>query len=236
MNILIVEDNFQVAKTIAQIVKSLGHSVIAEANSFNEAISSINNNSIDIALLDIDLKGKKTGIDLAWWIKENTTISVIYLSGNFDDEIVSKAINTNPITYLVKPISKHNLNAALLLSERKVGKQNQTLGLAINAFFLKIADSIEKVEYQDILFIKSEHVYLEINLKHKRKLVIREKLNSFYDEHLKSKRFLRVHQRFALNIEAIEKVEKNNIYVIDGSIVPISKSYISQVKDLLQNN
>ena len=66
----------------------------------------------DFVLLDIFLKGKQTGIDLA---KELTgeNIPFVYLSANSNEEVLNAAKATQPYGFLVKPFREKDLLVTL---------------------------------------------------------------------------------------------------------------------------
>src|SRR6185503_15565009 len=63
-------------------------------------------------LLDIFLKGKLTGIDLAKQLKEEH-IAFIYLSANSNEETLNAAKATEPYGFLVKPFREKDLLVSL---------------------------------------------------------------------------------------------------------------------------
>ena len=100
--ILVVEDEAVVAEDIRKILQGYDY-VVPEAISTGEAaIKSINNTRPDLILLDIMLKDKLSGIDVAKHIID-MDIPVIYLTAYSDKDIVEKAKTTGPFGYLIKP-------------------------------------------------------------------------------------------------------------------------------------
>ncbi|WP_214072927.1 response regulator [Mucilaginibacter sp. dw_454] len=114
LKIYIVEDSPIIAASLKQLVTCMGHSVAGISASYEEAILELTHTDIDMVITDIMLSGKKNGIDLAAYIKENLNIPVIYQSSITDKHLVYEAMNTQPLAYLVKPVSKIQLTNALL--------------------------------------------------------------------------------------------------------------------------
>ena len=65
VKILVVEDEIIIADNICDTLNSLGYEALEPAINYTEAIELIENTKPDIAILDIQLSGQKTGIDLA---------------------------------------------------------------------------------------------------------------------------------------------------------------------------
>ncbi len=111
-SILIVEDEFIVANDLACFLKNKKYNVLGIAASVNEALDCIDKNTPDMVLLDIHLKGKLTGIDLARKL-QLLSIPFIYLSAYSNKTILEEAKATKPYGFLVKPFREKDLLIAL---------------------------------------------------------------------------------------------------------------------------
>ena len=65
IKVLLVEDDWIIAKEIAYNLQDLGFEVAASVDNAEEAYRQIKTLQPDIVILDIDLSGDMTGIDLA---------------------------------------------------------------------------------------------------------------------------------------------------------------------------
>jgi response regulator of citrate/malate metabolism len=110
--ILIVEDQFVEADYLRMMLTSAGYPVCGIARSVPEAQEIIKREKPKLVLLDIFLKGKFTGIDLAKQLKEEHT-AFIYLSANSNEEILTAAKATEPYGFLVKPFRERDLLVSL---------------------------------------------------------------------------------------------------------------------------
>lgn len=124
VKILIVEDEEIVARGIKSIILSLNYEVTSIASNFDEAIQSVNYNSPDIILMDINLKNSLSGIEIAKEINKDKKILIIYISAFSDEETIKKAAETDPVGYLLKPFNARDLKTALLLALHKNSFQN----------------------------------------------------------------------------------------------------------------
>jgi DNA-binding NtrC family response regulator len=114
--VLIVEDQFVEANDIQLMLKKAGYEVCGIARSVPVAQELIKKESPDFVLLDIFLKGKLTGIDLAKQLKEDN-IAFIYLSANSNEEILSAAKRTEPYGFIVKPFREKDLLVTLEIAQ-----------------------------------------------------------------------------------------------------------------------
>jgi DNA-binding NtrC family response regulator len=110
--VLIVEDQFVEANDLQLMLKKAGYEVCGIARSVDIAEEIINKEKPGLVLLDIFLKGKRTGIDLAKELKEDN-IAFIYLSANSNEEILSEAKKTEPYGFIVKPFREKDLLVTL---------------------------------------------------------------------------------------------------------------------------
>lgn len=114
LKIYIVEDCSIIAASLKQMVTRMGHSVAGISASYEDAVSMLTHINVDMVITDIMLSGKKNGIDLGIYVKENLNIPVIYQSSITDSYLMQQAMLTQPLAYLVKPVNKQQLSNALL--------------------------------------------------------------------------------------------------------------------------
>ena len=106
--VLIVEDQFVEANDLQLMLGKAGYEVCGIARSVAIAREMIKKEKPGLVLLDIFLKGKETGIDLAKELgKEN--IAFVYLSANSNEEVLNAAKATEPYGFLVKPFREKDL-------------------------------------------------------------------------------------------------------------------------------
>lgn len=118
-NVLIVEDESIVALEISSYIKELNFNVVAVVSSAKKAFEVVNSNALDLILMDVQIKGEIDGISCAEEIKNTKDIPIIYISAFSDDETLSRAIKTNPSSYLVKPFNPKELKIAMCIATKK---------------------------------------------------------------------------------------------------------------------
>jgi DNA-binding NtrC family response regulator len=109
---LIVEDEFVVANDLEIMLEAAGYETTGIAVSVNAALEEIAKNIPDLVLLDIQLQGALSGIDLARELRKRH-IAFVYLSANSDQVTLQKAKATEPYGFLVKPIRPKDLLVTL---------------------------------------------------------------------------------------------------------------------------
>ncbi|RXJ91847.1 DNA-binding response regulator [Arcobacter sp. CECT 8983] len=154
--VLIVEDETIVALEIKKVLEKLDFIVTDMATDYGSALKSVKDNKPDIILMDIDLRDDKDGIDVAKQIQKTSNIPIIYTTAYSDEKTLNRAIETNPVTYLIKPFKRDELKSNILLGIYKsknavVPKIDKSLmRLGFDYYFDKEKD---KLYYKD-MFIK----------------------------------------------------------------------------------
>jgi DNA-binding NtrC family response regulator len=114
--ILIVEDEFIVANDLSMMLEKAGYDVCDIADSVEEAREIIARQKPQLVLLDIHLKGKLTGIDLAKQLAEEQ-IAFVYLSANSNQKILEQAKATQPYGFMVKPFREKDVLVSLEIAQ-----------------------------------------------------------------------------------------------------------------------
>ena len=123
--VLIVEDIAIVALDLKNRLTKLKFIITDTVSDGNNVLNSIKENEPDIILMDINLRQDKDGIDIVRDIHAIKYIPIIYLTGFSDDEIINKAVQTNPVGYLIKPYNEQELKANIILGLYK-SEKNKT--------------------------------------------------------------------------------------------------------------
>lgn len=116
IRVLIVENEVITAQALESQIEKMGYSSIDIAITYTRAMKFIKSEAPDLILLDIDLKGKYSGIDIATEKEVFNKIPVIYLTALTDRETITKILATNPKSYISKPIRYEDLEIAISLA------------------------------------------------------------------------------------------------------------------------
>jgi len=145
--ILIVEDEPAIAVDIAINLEGLGYDIVEVVHSAEEGQKVIAEQKVDLVMLDINLGGGMSGIDLARILDREYGIPFIFLTSYSDDDTVSQAADTYPASYLVKPYKEQDLAPAVKVAlMRKSGIKGSRLP-ALNRINRKLLSPITTSEY-----------------------------------------------------------------------------------------
>ena len=221
IKIAIVEDEIIIAKTIVLALKKLGYECIGTAGKYSEAIALIDQKSPDLVLLDINLGTKKDGIDLALEIKDSFNTPIIFLTANSDTATITRAKAINPLAFLVKPFSQHDLYSAIEIGLNNFNTILNTERNPPKHIALKVGVALEKVVLDDIVYLKNDHHYFDILLTCGKTIVVRY-TSSQIIALLPAKQFVKINRFYIINVKQVTKINKKNL-IISQLTIPISK-------------
>jgi DNA-binding response OmpR family regulator len=112
-HILIVEDESVLYDRLKVKLEKEHYSVDAYTPSVKEALARINLKRPDVVLLDIDLKGEHTGLDLGKMLNSEYHIPFIYVTEYDDDQTFYEGLETKHEHFMVK--TKPRLDMKVLL-------------------------------------------------------------------------------------------------------------------------
>lgn len=235
--ILIVEDDMIIAANIGLQLSNLGYEVTGLESRGEEAVHHALENKPDIILMDIQLKGKMSGIDAAKAIKKLIDIPVIYLTANVDDASFTKAKETHPFAFISKPFKKLDLERTIALVEEKIKEKNQEILSNENSFeyqgdriFIRNQNKLVKVLLDEILYIEAERNYCNIYLSNLTYLIV-SPLNKLCEK-MDQKNFIRIHRSYVVNFSKLDAVADSHVE-IQGKLIPVGKQFKEDLHRLL---
>ncbi|PRY53127.1 LytTR family two component transcriptional regulator [Arcticibacter pallidicorallinus] len=206
------------------------------AQSAQEARDFVASNRIDLAFLDIAMP-RETGFDLLPALQKQN-VMVIFTTAY--DQYALKAIKSNAVDYLLKPIDiselKESVNKAvrwaeLISAQPASSKQEQKA-----EDWTKTADSKSKItlphahgyhviELEDIVYVEADSNYSVFHLKKGDKIVISKPLKEF-ELYLEEGSFMRIHKSIIINFRFVSEYSTRNgtqVILKDGRALPVSR-------------
>ncbi len=235
IRILVAEDHPAHAAKMEMLLSEAGYDLIAICDTSVETLRLFKATKPDLVILDIELSQGGNGIDIAEKIAEHTPTPIIFATSFEDRETISTALNQNPYAYLVKPIEKGSLQAAVELAIYKFGKSADEEGienekwpgdvLLNDCFFVKAGDQLVKLPVEDILWIElAEDRYCDIVTK-ERRYHLRTSLKML-EQKLDHGLFVRIHRSKIVNVSKIESIgDADNTVKMQGHEVVMGKTF-----------
>ena len=209
VKIAIIEDEFFAADHLKGLIENLGYTVAGVYHSGEDFVEETDW-KFDIAIVDVFLSEEMTGLNVAEHIKKHE-LPFIFLTANKDGATLKKAARLNPKAYISKPFNPNDIEATL-----------EVFALQFtNRIVIRGTHGVEELNPNDILFIKSDGAYIEINTTHKR--ILQRKLLKEIESELPSN-FVRTHRSYIVNRDYIGQRSAIELQ-IQGHVIPISRNY-----------
>lgn len=123
---MVVEDEWLIADQLCATLKDIGYTACSTVSTGQEAIRKAEEDSPDLVLMDIVLKGEMDGIQAANCITSQFDIPVLYLTAYANQEYIDRATQTRPFGYLVKPYNERQLHASIEMALYKHRADKET--------------------------------------------------------------------------------------------------------------
>lgn len=228
LNCIVVDDSAVQRVTITKLVNesTLLHLIDDFANAL-EAKNCINNNTIDLIFLDVEMP-LINGFDLLDGLK--TKPQIIFITSKADYAV--KAFDYEATDFLQKPISKERFLKAVkkatelhLLRNDIHGEQGESIVIKSNLKKLKIY--VSKIKW-----VEAYGDYIKVVTNDETHLVLSTMKG--FEKELPKDKFIRVHKSFIINLSRIEKF--NNKFVEIGTTkIPISRNKKDEIIKIIES-
>ena len=225
LQIFIVEDEPLIVLTIETALNKQGYTVCGDAEDYEMALKNITMLTPDLVLLDIQLEGKKDGIDLAMQL-DIVGIPYMYLTSQTDACTIDRVKETNPLGYIVKPFTETGLRSTIEVAWNSYSPKEKE-------YLVFTADNrLYKINQAEILYLKAYDNYCYVFISCKKFLV--PKTLKYVSENLNNENFIRVHRSYVININKVSALTSNTV-LINAITIPLSKLHKEEIKQKLQS-
>jgi two-component system, LytTR family, response regulator LytT len=229
VQILLVEDELIIADYMEACLQKLGYEVVDTCIDYEEAIAALQQHKPDIVLVDITLKGTKTGIDVGNYIKQNLNIPFIFASSHSDKPTIDKAKQALPYSYLIKPFSEEDLYAAIETAlmhfaqkQQKEKQENNDNPIVINdSIFIRHKARFVKLQFDELLYLESEENYAVL-VTTKGNYALKSTLKNMLD--VLPEYFWRIHKSYVINLHHLNGFDAEEV-TIDKKNLPLSRGF-----------
>ena len=124
--VLIVEDETLVGMGLKKDLQRLGHVVVSQASTAEQARIEFRDKQPDVVLMDIRLDGAD-GIELAAELLAERRVPMIILSAYSEQQLIERAGAAGVFGYLIKPVSIESLQAQIEVALRRFQEHERVL-------------------------------------------------------------------------------------------------------------
>ena len=239
LQITIVEDELIVSEDLKEILLDEGYDVTGCFESAEEALIHLAHVKPDLVMIDIRLKGKLSGIDLAEALRKSQPVPIIFVTANTDEATYQLARRTRPQAFLVKPFNARALIAAVDLALFNFSEDHTAEAIVDSAlldrkdfhgtiqdgFFIREGGRHKKIRLNDLLFIEADGSYAKL-VTNTGQHVITQNLSTFLRK-ANLPLLVRVHRSYIINVNRVDSFDESYVY-IDKYPIPVSKTYRSE--------
>lgn len=226
IKILLVEDNFNLSENIKEILSIHGYEIVEILDEAETALSVIEESLPDLVLVDITLKGTKTGIELAEELRLTVDIPIVFLTAAAGLDVVKKVKHIRPDGFITKPFTTNSLLTAIELAfETHKSNSAESAKLQKNSktdLYIRENGWLKKIQIDDISWIKAEGTYTHIFVNGKQ-YTLRNTVKDLMKK-LPEEQFCRIHKSFIVNMKKIEAISSTAVKVDDCEIA-IGRNY-----------
>jgi DNA-binding LytR/AlgR family response regulator len=215
MKIVILEDERHAASRLKELVADVAPdaTVCAVLESVSEAREWFTVNTADLILADIHLSDT-----LSLELFTDTTIATPVIFTTAYDAYVLRAFKFNSVDYLLKPINKEELDAALRKFRTHFGSpgidtkiatalQQMVLGKTTgrSRFLVRRGERLIPVPVTDTVFIRADDKLTYLYTRNDQQYILDENLDTL-ETQLDPDSFFRINRSYIASIDSIEKV------------------------------
>jgi two-component system LytT family response regulator len=205
---------------------------IASCRNAFEAMKVLQENTIDLIFIDIQMPGL-TGLEFVAGLQSPPLVILITAYKDYALE----SYNLSVVDYLVKPVTLERFikacNKARELHGLKLNKVQNVPSKSPDYFFLNADYSQVKIMFNDIIFMEGLRDYVKIHLRSSNKpLLFRTSLKALEPE-LTPTKFIRIHKSYIIAIESITAIRKTTMFIKDFEL-PIGETFRDSIDKLIK--
>jgi two-component system, LytTR family, response regulator len=223
LNCIIVDDDEIDCLMVVSFAKRFENiNIIGVFESAHDALIAIENNSIDVLFLDIDMPGQ-SGLDLRKITKHIPVC--VFITSHPEHAVESFELDT--LDFIIKPIKFNRFSQTMKRIEEFMEIKQKALlfesSIGGDIIYIKEGHDQTKVKLHDILYLEALKDYTLIVTDKKRHCVLSSIGTLLKESHFQS--FVRIHRSFAVQKQYIKKIGIQDIELNNAKIIPLGRSF-----------
>ena len=225
---LIIDDEPIAREGIKEYISEIDFlDCVAECKNAIEAINVLQSRHIDLMFLDIQMP-KVSGLEF-YKNLINPPLAIIitayqeYAIEGYEMDIVDYLLKPASFTRFIKAVNK----ARSVHSYMRSGNKSNS-----KFFFVKCNQKIEKIIFNDIVYVESLSNYVVIHTKTKKHITYLTFKS--IEEYLPTDKFIRIHRGYIVAMQAITAIDGNEL-ILGQKSLPIGKSFKEEVMRIIDH-
>ena len=206
MKILLVDDERLAREHLKRMLRELGpdYQLVAEAANGEQAVAACDRHEVDLVLMDIHMPGMD-GLQAAKHLSDQAVPPAIIFATAYSEHALS-AFGVSAVDYLLKPIRREKLLAALKKAASITRPQLAVAGAGEAAFLLAhVLGGVQRILLDDVFYLRADNKY--VTVRHAEgEALLEESLKSLAEQY--PRQFLRIHRNALVNMRQARGLEK----------------------------
>lgn len=176
---------------------------------------------IDLVFLDIKMPDL-TGLQFLKILSKKP--AVIFVTAY--NEFAVEGFELDAIDYLLKPVPFDRFMTAVSKAYEYIGyRKNKHLQPRKDDFlFIKSSHKIQKLFYEDIIYLEGLKDYTKIHLAESRKPVVTLQSLKYFESRLPAEDFIRIHRSYIVSLRKVDTVSRRTVFLGETEL-PCSEHY-----------
>jgi two-component system, LytTR family, response regulator len=241
---LVVDDEELARQVLRELLRAHPEiEVVAECRNGLEAVKAVSEHKPDLLFLDVQMP-KLTGFDVLELIGPETP--VIFVTAY--DEYAMKAFDVHAVDYLLKPVGKDRLAAALhrvrVRSNEKpalpaeLAASARPAGQFAERLVVKDGTRVTLIPVGKLDFAEAQDDYVALASEGKKHL--KQQTIASLEAALNPKQFVRIHRSYVVNLERVTRIEPygkdSRVAVLSTGVrLPVSRAGYARLQALLED-
>ena len=232
MTAIIVDDEEHCREVLATLLAKHCPAIhlLANCSSGKEALAELQKNKPDILFLDIEMPGMNAFELLEKY--PNPEFGIIFTTAY--NEYAIKAIKHSAMDYLLKPVDKEELVAAVERAQQQKTRSSVRIDQLLDMldrkknskrFAVPTLEGLILVDPEEIIYCESDGPYCTFFFSNSKKLMVSKTLKEA-EEVLQGNDFFRIHNSYLVNMKYITKYIRGDggeVVMNNGKNIPVSK-------------
>ncbi len=175
---------------------------------------------IDLVFLDIKMPDI-SGIQFLKSLPKKP--AVIFVTAY--NEFAVEGFELDAIDYLLKPVPFDRFVAAVSKAYEYISfRKNKNTQRTDDFLFIKTSHKIQKIFYNDIVYLEGLKDYTRIHLAESRKPVVTLQSLKYFESRLPGENFIRIHRSYIVSLRKVDTVARKTVFLGDTEL-PCSEHY-----------
>jgi DNA-binding LytR/AlgR family response regulator len=232
---VIADDEPVARKVIREYMEDIAYlSLAGVAENALKADALLNEGEVDLLFLDINMP-KLSGIEYVRTLRSRVRKPQVVLTTAYAG-FALEGFELDVADYLVKPFSFERFLKACnkVRDYYAILHRNQgSPGPEPDHFFVKCENRLEKIDYEDLVFVEAMMNYVVLHTP-ERKLIVYMTMKGI-EEQLPAGRFLRVHKSYIVNISHIRSIQGNILHLGTAEVAMSQHYYEGTMEKILRD-